>query len=129
MLLFEYRWELIVVLLLLVFVGVWLSVRRLYRETQQQIDVLTVTNLPRDGYPEHMEAAWEDIGARGRFLTDLGGMSVGMKEQMYEEFLKALNKPIPTIPAAGSINDILCDLDRWLTDQQMEKLSDSEGTE
>jgi len=88
---------------------------------EQTIDVMGVTNLPRDGLPEQMEACWEDVGAKGRFLTDLGGMSIRMREQMLAEFYAALNKPMPTTPAAGSFNDVLTDLDEWLTKQTTEK--------
>ena len=88
---------------------------------EQAVDVMGVTNMPRDGFPQQMEACWEDVGARGRFLTDLGGMSIKMREQMYEQFLKALNKPMPGTPAAGSFNDVMTDLDEWLTKQEQEK--------
>ena len=84
-------------------------------EIKQIVDKMSVTNMPTEGFPSHMEAAWEDIGARGRFLTDLGGMSIDMREQMFNEFIKALNQPLVTEPAAGSIADILADLDAWLT--------------
>ena len=72
---------------------------------------------PLTGYPAHIEATWEDVGARGRFLTDLGGMSVDMRQQQCDEFNKALNTPLITEPAAGSIADIMADLDAWLTGQ------------
>ena len=48
-------------------------------------------------------------------------MSVGFKEQMFEEFYKSLNKPIPGTPAAGSVHDILSDLDEWMTQQKLEE--------
>ena len=86
-------------------------------EIKKIVDVMSVANMPTAGFPSHMEAAWEDIGAKGRFLTDLGGMSVDMREQQRVEFNKALNTPMITEPAAGSINDILADLDAWLTKQ------------
>jgi len=88
---------------------------------ENAVDIMGVTNMPRDGFPQQMEACWEDVGKRGRFLTDLGGMSIKMREQMYEEFIKALNKPMPGTPAAGSFNDVMVDLDEWLTRQQHEK--------
>jgi hypothetical protein len=119
----NYQWEIICLLLLALLIVNLVLLLRLKRE----VDILTVTNLPRDGYPEHMESAWEDIGDRGRFLTDLGGMSVGMREQLFDEFMKALNRPIRTVPAAGSLNDILCDLDELLTEIKLEKLRDSES--
>ena len=72
---------------------------------------------PLTGYPAHIEASWEDVGARGRFLTDLGGMSVDMRQQQQDEFNRALNTPLITEPAAGSIADIMVDLDAWLTGQ------------
>jgi len=72
---------------------------------------------PLTGYPAHIEATWEDVGARGRFLTDLGGMSIGMAEQQQRIFEQALNKPLTTEPAAGSIADVMSDLDAWLTGQ------------
>ena len=84
-------------------------------EIKQIVDKMSVANMPTAGFPGHMEAAWEDIGARGKFLTDLGGMSIDMREQMFNEFIKALNQPLVTEPAAGSIADILADLDAWLT--------------
>ena len=88
---------------------------------EQAVDVMGVANLPRDGFPQHMEAAWEDIGAKGRFLTDLGGMSIEMRLQMMHEFYNALNKTMPCTPAAGSFNDVMADLDAWLTLQAKQK--------
>ena len=88
---------------------------------EQAIDVIGVTNLPRDGFPQQMEACWEDVGAKGRFLTDLGGMSIKMRQQMLAEFYAALNKPMPNTPAAGSFNDVMADLDEWLTKQTEDK--------
>ena len=88
---------------------------------ERAVDIMGVTNMPRDGFPQQMEACWEDVGAKGRFLTDLGGMSVKMREQMFEQFLKALNKPMSGVPAAGSINDVITDLDEWLTKQVIEQ--------
>ena len=88
---------------------------------KREIEWSNVTNTPRDGFPEHMEACWEDVGAKGRFLTDLGGMSIKMREQMLELILEANNKPIPTEPAAGSYNDVMADLDRWLTEHEDRK--------
>jgi hypothetical protein len=119
----NYQWEIICLLLLALLIINLVLLMRLRRD----VDTLTVTNMPREGLPQHIEAAWEDIGDRGRFLTDLGGMSVGMREQMFEEFVNALNKPIKTVPAAGSVNDILTDLDKHLTDLTMEKLRDSKS--
>ena len=89
---------------------------------EQAIDVVSVSNLPHNGFPTHIEAAWEDVGEHGRFLTDLGGMSVAMREQIYHVFLKALNTPITTtMPAAGSPLDILSDMDEWMTREYKEK--------
>jgi len=88
---------------------------------EQTIDVIGVTNLPRDGFPQQMEACWEDVGAKGRFLTDLGGMSIKMRQQMLSEFYAALDKPMPCTPAAGSFNDVMNDLDAWLTKQTEDK--------
>jgi len=84
-------------------------------EFEKTMQLMIVSSLPRDGFPHQIEACWEDVGARGRFLTDLGGMSINMREQMFEEFIKALNKPIPTTPAAGSFNDIMLGIDEYLT--------------
>ena len=84
---------------------------------ERSTDIMGVTNMPRDGFPQQMEACWEDVGARGRFLTDLGGMSIKMREQMCNEFYSALNKPMPTTPAAGSFFDVMVDHDEWLTKQ------------
>lgn len=81
-------------------------------------------DLSPTGYPKHIEATWEDIGAHGRFLTDLGGMSIKMREQQQREFQKALDTPLVTEPAAGSIADIMVDLDKFLTKQaEIEALS------
>ncbi len=81
------------------------------------IDEMGNSIQPLTGYPAHIEATWEDVGARGRFLTDLGGMSVDMRQQQQDEFNRALNTPLTTEPAAGSIADIIVDLDAWLTGQ------------
>ena len=95
----------------------------LMTKLKRELDWLTVNSQPRitgcspEGYPEFIEASWEDIGAHGRWLTDLGGMSIKMREQQFEEFRRALNKPITGAPAAGSVNDIMMDLDKWLTEQ------------
>ena len=86
-------------------------------EFDKTINMMAVSNLPIDGFPVQVEACWEDVGARGRFLTDLGGMSVKMREQMCDEFYSALNKPMPTTPAAGSFFDVMVDHDEWLTKQ------------
>lgn len=88
---------------------------------ERAVDCMGVSNMPRDGFPQQMEACWEDVGARGRFLTDLGGMSIKMREQQSQEFFKALNKPILCTPAAGSMMDILLDLDEYLTQQIIEQ--------
>jgi len=90
-------------------------------EFDKTMNTVIVSSLPREGFPHQVEACWEDIGARGRYLTDLGGMSIKMREQMFKEFVKALNKPIPTTPAAGSFNDIILDMDAWLTKQAIEE--------
>ena len=97
-----------------------LCVYMLYR-LKREIAFMVVTGLPREGFPDHIEASWEDVGAHGRFLTDLGGMSIKMREQMYEEFRKALSKPILGTPAAGSINDIIADMDQWLMHQERDR--------
>ena len=86
-------------------------------EFEKTMQIMVVSSLPREGFPHQVEACWEDVGAHGRFLTDLGGMSIRMREQMLEEFIKALNKPIPTTPAAGSFNDIMLGIDEYLTEQ------------
>ena len=96
-------------------------------DIKRELQWSNATNTPRDGFPEHMEACWEDIGEHGRFLSDLGGMSVAMREQMFEEFVKALNKPITGAPKAGSIADVIHDLDRWLT--QEAKYENIEGSQ
>ena len=96
-------------------------------KVRRELEWTNATNRPRDGFPEHMEASWEDIGEHGRFLDDLGGMSVAMREQMFEEFVKALNKPITGTPKAGSIADVIHDLDRWLT--QEAKYENIEGSQ
>lgn len=97
-------------------VNQWLHSRQL-KQLQHDLNVLIVTNMPRDSVSESFETAWEDIGSKGRYLTDLGGMSIKMREQMYEQFIKALNTPITGAPAAGSVHDVMSDLDRWLTEQ------------
>lgn len=84
-------------------------------EFEKTMQIMVVSSLPREGFPHQVEACWEDVGARGRLLTDLGGMSIGMREQILEEFMKALNKPISTTPAAGSVNDIMLGIDEYLT--------------
>jgi hypothetical protein len=113
-----YRWEIILCLFaLLMGVIVFLLVR-----IRRSIDVMSVTNMPRDGLPEHMEASWEDIGAHGRWLNDLGGMSIAMREQMFDEFCKALDRPMRGVPQAGSMRDVLTDMDAWLTALEIEKL-------
>lgn len=90
-------------------------------EFEKTMQIMVVSSLPRDGFPHQVEACWEDVGAHGRFLTDLGGMSLRMREQLIEEFIKALNKPVPTTPAAGSINDIILGMDEYLTEQYKQK--------
>jgi hypothetical protein len=105
--------------LLAILVGI---VGFLLAKIRRDIDVLSVSNRPREGLPQHMEAAWEDIGAHGRWLTDLGGMSIKMREQMFEEFCKALNEPMLGISRAGSMRDVLTDMDEWLTQQKIEEL-------
>ncbi len=86
-------------------------------EATLAVDKMGNSIQPLTGYPAHIEATWEDVGARGRFLTDLGGMSVDMRQQQRDEFNKALNTPLITEPAAGSIADVIADLDAWLTKQ------------
>ena len=114
----EYWWALA---LLLLIVGIAMQIRT-NRRIERAIEAIVVTNMPRDGFPAHIEAAWEDVGEHGRFLTDLGGMSVAMREQIYHVFLKALNTPITTtMPAAGSPLDILSDMDEWMTREYKEK--------
>ena len=88
---------------------------RSLNKLRREVEFMAVTGMPSPGYPDHIEACWEDIGAHGRWLTDLGGMSETMKEQQYEEFIKALNTPLKGSPAAGSPADILMDLDRYMT--------------
>jgi len=92
------------------------------------IDVLGVTNIPRDGLPQNIEAAWEDIGDHGRMLTDLGGMSAGMREQLFDEFCKALTKPIKGVQVAGSLADVLSDMDAYLTKMKVEETRDTESS-
>ena len=94
----------------------WTLSRQL-KQLQQDVEVLIVASIPEVGFPAHIEACWEDVGAHGRFLTDLGGMSIKMRDQMFDEFVKALGKPILGAPAAGSVHDVMSDLDRWLTKQ------------
>jgi len=88
-------------LYILIIVVVFTTSRAL-NKLHQAVDAVGVANVVRDGFPQHIEATWEDVGARGRFLTDLGGMSLDMKQEMMREFYKALNKPMPCTPAAGS---------------------------
>jgi len=110
-------WEIILAL-----IGVLLGIIAwLLADLRRDTALISISNIPREGLPQHIEAAWEDIGDRGRFLTDLGGMSIAMREQMLEEFCTALNKPILGTPAAGSPNDVLADLDEWLTQQKLER--------
>ena len=90
---------------------------------ERAVDVMGVTNIPREGMPEAIEACWEDVGIKGRFLTDLGGMSIKFQEQMLEAFYEALNKPMPATPAAGSYCDVMVGLDEFLT----EHAKDGEG--
>ena len=87
---------------------------------EKATDFLGITGV-KEGFPRHMEAAWEDVGAHGRFLTDLGGMSIKMREQLVQDFFKALHKPISSTPPAGSIADILIDVDRDLTRRELQK--------
>ncbi len=91
------------------------------KRLEQAMDFVGVANLPRDGFPQHIEASWEDIGEHGRFLTDLGGMSIEMREQLRIEVRNALDAPMPTVPRAGSAFDVLYDLDRRLTDIEERK--------
>jgi len=51
------------------------------------------------------------IGALGAGLTDLGGMSTGMKAEVNTEIDGALNTAVPDTPTANSLNDILSKLD------------------
>ena len=101
----------LLVMMIIGFGLLWQVLARLLRE----VEFMAVAGMPSPGYPDHIEACWEDIGAHGRWLTDLGGMSETMKEQQYEEFIKALNTPLKGSPAAGSPADILMDLDRYMT--------------
>lgn len=55
-----------------------------------------------------------EIGAAGAGLTDLGGMSTVMKGQINTEVDGALNTVIPGVPTAGSINDVVKDVDAKL---------------
>jgi hypothetical protein len=48
-----------------------------------------------------------EIGAAGAGLTDLGGMSTGMKAEVNAEVDSALDTAIPGSPTADSINDVL----------------------
>ncbi len=90
-------------------------------EFDKTLNTVIVSSLPREGFPHQVEACWEDVGAHGRFLTDLGGMSIHFQEQMFKEFIKALDKPIPGTPAAGSFNDIMLGIDEYLTEQYKQK--------
>ncbi|KKK48550.1 hypothetical protein LCGC14_3144010 [marine sediment metagenome] len=114
-------WQLTLISLMAVCVVYLVLLTVTTNRLRREIEWSNVTNTPRDGFPQQMEACWEDVGKRGRFLTDLGGMSIKMREQMLELILEANNKPIPAEPAAGSYNDVLADLDRWLTMQEQEK--------
>lgn len=104
----------LMVLSIIYLVLLTVSVSKLKRE----VEWTNVHNTPRAGFPEHMEASWEDVGAHGRYLTDLGGMSIKMREQMLEEFIKALNTPMLNTPAAGSYMDVMLGIDEWLTKQE-----------
>ena len=123
----EYLLEALIGLVLMLLV--WLIVRTNHikrltvalTEFEETLQIMMVSSLPREGFPHQVEACWEDVGARGRFLTDLGGMSIGMREELFEEFMKALNKPISTTPAAGSVNDIRLGIDEYLTEQYKHK--------
>ena len=113
-------WQItLIVIGALLLVGIIVVALKVYA-LEKSVNQLGVTNL-RDGFPEHIEAAWEDVGAHGRFLTDLGGMSIKMREQLVQDFFKALHKPISSTPPAGSIADILIDVDRDLTRRELQK--------
>ena len=113
-------WQItLIVIGVLLLVGIIVVALKVYA-LEKSVNQLGVTNL-RDGFPEHIEAAWEDVGAHGRFLTDLGGMSIKMREQLVQDFFKALHKPISSTPPAGSIADILIDVDRDLTRRELQK--------
>ena len=113
-------WQItLIVIGALLLVGIIVVALKVYA-LEKSVNQMGVTNL-RDGFPEHIEAAWEDIGAHGRFLTDLGGMSIKMREQLVQDFFKALHKPISSTPPAGSIADILIDVDRDLTRRELQK--------
>ena len=113
-------WQItLIVIGVLLLAGIIVVALKVYA-LEKSVNQLGVTNL-RDGFPEHIEAAWEDIGAHGRFLTDLGGMSIKMREQLVQDFFKALHKPISSTPPAGSIADILIDVDRDLTRRELQK--------
>ena len=113
-------WQItLIVIGVLLLAGIVVVALKVYA-LEKSVNQLGVTNL-RDGFPEHIEAAWEDVGAHGRFLTDLGGMSIKMREQLVQDFFKALHKPISSTPPAGSIADILIDVDRDLTRRELQK--------
>jgi len=113
-------WQItLIVIGVLLLAGIIVVALKVYA-LEKSVNQLGVTNL-RDGFPEHIEAAWEDVGAHGRFLTDLGGMSIKMREQLVQDFFKALHKPISSTPPAGSIADILIDVDRDLTRRELQK--------
>ena len=87
---------------------------------EKATDLVGITGV-KEGFPRHIEAAWEDIGARGRFLTDLGGMSFKMREQLRYEVTKILYTPLTATPPAGSIADIMLDINRELTHLETHK--------
>ena len=52
-----------------------------------------------------IEAQTDDIGAAGAGLTDLGGMSSGMKAEVNAEVDTALDTAVPGSPTTGSLNE------------------------
>ena len=54
-----------------------------------------------------IEGQTDDIGTAGAGLTDLGGMSTGMKGEVNTEVDNALDTALPASPTTGSINDVL----------------------
>ena len=114
---------LLVVVLVILIISTKGAINKLVKgisRLEKATDLVGITGI-KEGFPEHIEAAWEDVGARGRFLTDLGGMSVKMREQLREEVTKILYKPLTATPPAGSIADIMLDIDRELTRLENDK--------
>ncbi len=57
------------------------------------------------------EAGRDSIGAAGAGLTDLGGMSTGMKAEVNAEVDSALDTAVPGSPTADSVNERMVALD------------------